>query len=305
MRTRGFIFALIVSAMPPRKFTKSALPTADLLNFLIEKGLIVSDRAFAEHCLTYIGYYRLKIYTRHFEDAGKKFRTGTTFENITDVYEFDRQLRLLCLDAIEKIEVALRAHIVNVMGMAGTPHFYYREQFFENKSAVTNFMLLGQKAKHLSVTHYKAQYSEPFLPPIWCLTEASTFGQLSTYYADLALPYRKRIAKGFAFDESVCVPWFRSLANLRNICAHHNRLWNAELVVDTPKKAKAYATDLHDNKSCYARLVVLKALLKTIDYNDSHGWGTRLKVSMNVRPATVNLVNMGFPLDWKTRPLWI
>lgn len=291
--------------MPSRKFTKSALPTADLLNFLITKGLIVSDRAFAEQCLTYIGYYRLKIYTRHFEDAAKNFSVGTTFKNIIEVYEFDRALRLFCLDAIEKIEVALRAHIINEMAMVGTPHFYYREEFFETRDAVTSIRNFAQKAKHLSVRHYFSEYSEPSLPPIWCLTEASTYGQLSKMYADLKLDHRKKIAKGFGFDESICVSWFRTVNALRNICAHHGRLWDAKFLVDTPKKARAYAADLADNTTCYANLVVLQAILKHIDLNGNHGWGSRLKPLIAARPATVNLANMGFPLGWETRPLWI
>jgi abortive infection bacteriophage resistance protein len=306
MRTRGFIFAKIAPRkMASRTFTKQALLTADLLQFLIDKGLIVADRPYAEHSLSYVGYYRLKIYTRHFEDAGKKFRAGTTFENIIEVYEFDRALRLLCLDAIEKVEVALRAHIVNEMGAVGTPHFYYREEFFETKSSVTKMRSMGEKANHLSITHYRFQYSEPFLPPIWCLTEASTFGQLSTLFADLALPHRKRIAKGFGFDEEVCVSWFRSISTLRNICAHHGRLWDARLPVNTPRKARAYAGDLADNSRCYARAVVLQALLKEkIDYNGNHGWGGRFKNFIANRPATISLSDMGFPPDWDTRALW-
>lgn len=292
--------------MPPsRIFIKQALSASELLQFLLSKGLIIADRSYAEHCLAYIGYYRLKIYTRHFEDANKQFRTGTSFEDVLEIYEFDRQLRLLCLDAIEKIEVALRAHIINVMGVAGTPHFYYEERFFENRQAVTNTRLLGQNGKHLSISHYKLQYSEPSLPPIWCLTEASTFGTLSTLFADLGLPYRKQIAKGFEFDESICVSWFRSIAALRNICAHHGRLWDAELLVDMPKKAKAYAADLANNKTCYARVVVLRALLKAIDFDGRHDWGSRFTDFIDKRPMSINLVDMGFPSEWGTRPLWV
>lgn len=95
--------------MALRTFNKPALPVEDLVQFLINKGLAVSDHAHAKHSMAYIGYYRLKIYTRHFEDANKRFRPGTTFEEILAVYEFDRGLRLLCLDAIERVEVALRA----------------------------------------------------------------------------------------------------------------------------------------------------------------------------------------------------
>ncbi len=165
--------------MAKRKFTKPALSVSDLIKFMEDKGLTVADRTKAERCLTYLGFYRQKIYTRPFEDTARKFRSGTTFDQVVEVYDFDRMLRLLCLDAIERIEVALRSHVINVMGSHGGPHFYYDEAFFESKDAVTSMRQLGERGKHLSITHYKKEYHEPHLPAIWCLTEASTFGQLS------------------------------------------------------------------------------------------------------------------------------
>lgn len=290
--------------MALRTFTKPALSAVDLVRFLAGKGLIVTDNAKAEHAMAYIGYYRLKIYTRHFEEVNKQFKAGTTFDHILDVYEFDRNLRLKCLDAIERIEVALRACIINEMGSIGSPHFYYNEQYFENKDAVTSIRQLGMKAKHLSVTHYKANYESPALPPIGCLTEASTFGQLSTLYADLDIAYRKRIAKKFGFDETICVSWFRSIAMLRNICAHHNRLWDAELRVNSPKIARAYAVDLANNTKCYARMAVLQALLKTINHNGHSDWVAAVKRFIKDRPAAISLSDMGFPETWENHSLW-
>lgn len=290
--------------MAKRSFTKPAQSPVDLISFLRGKGLAVNDGTFAEVCLKYLGYYRLKIYMRPFEDTAKRFRLGTTFEQIVEVYNFDRKLRLHCLDAIERIEVALRAHVINVMGKHGGPHFYYDERFFELKRAVTSIRQRGENGKHLSITHYRKEYSDPHLPPIWCLTEASTFGELSRWYADLDLTYRKEIAQGFGFDETICISWFRSIAALRNICAHHGRLWNAELLVDTPKKAKSHKTDLANNTRCYSRLVVLMAFLDQIDPNHGAGWRSTLVELLDMRPSFVSLAEMGFPADWKSRNLW-
>lgn len=291
--------------MAKRAFIKIALTIPDLISFLESKGLSVPDHSYASHCLSYMGYYRLKIYMRPFQTpVRKRFKKGTTFEQIVEVYEFDRKLRLLCLDAIERVEVALRSHLINVMGSHGGPHFYYGENFFENKNAVTQIRQLGEKGKHLSITHYKTEYDDPHLPAIWCLTEASTFGQISRLYADLELRYRKEIAKGFGFDETICVSWFRTLAALRNTCAHHGRLWNAEMRSDAPKVAKHLATDLADNTRCYSRLVILRALLNCTDLNGSHAWTPRLKKLIADRPASVALSAMGFPSTWEAHSIW-
>lgn len=290
--------------MAKRKFTKLALPATDLISFMESKGLIVSDHGYAQRWLSYVGYYRLKIYMRPFENALKQFDGRTTFEQIIEVYDFDRKLRLLCLDANERIEVALRSQIINVMSFYGGPHFYYQEEFFETKEAVTSIRQLGEKGKHLSITHYKREYYEPYLPAIWCLTEASTLGQLSKLYADLNVKYRKEISKNFGFDESICVSWFKTITTLRNICAHHGRLWNAELLVNAPRKAKKYKIDLSDNKKLYSRLVVLMALLREIDPNKGRGWMHETVKLINNRPSLVDSTAMGFPVGWETHPLW-
>lgn len=295
--------------MAKRPFTKAALTASELIEFLEAKGLSIPDHSYATHYLSYVGYYRLKIYMKPFQNPDKNFQVDATFEQIVEVYEFDRKLRLLCLDAIERIEVSLRAHLINVMSLHGGPHFYYDTNFFRNITASENVIELGEEGNHLSISYYKKHYDPPALPPIWCLTEASTFGQLSRCYADLLLKHRKEIAKGFGFSEPLCVSWIRSLVGLRNICAHHGRLWNAEMKVDTPKKIKKSSSnllpdDLSDNTRCYARLAVLRGLLNCIDFNGFHTWTPRLKELIANRPDSVELSTMGFPAEWEERPLW-
>lgn len=237
-------------------------------------------------------------------ETGKQFNDGVRFEDIVELYDFDRELRLLCLDAIERIEVALRAHIINIMGAHGGPHFYYDAGYFHSAEAVAKVKKLGAEGKHLSITHYKNQYSTPDLPPIWCLTEASTFGTISMIYADLKLQYRKEIAKEFSLSEKLCVSWFKSLSTLRNFCAHHWRLWNAELIVNKPRQARAYLDDLQPNGSCYARLAIMQIMLKKIDHDGRYRWSQRLEKLIDSRPRTVSISAIGFPEDWKDRPLW-
>lgn len=291
--------------MNKRIFSKPAKSAEDLITFLKRRGLLIANQDDASHAISYIGYYHLKIYMRALELPEKKiFRDGTTFEQIVDIYEFDRRLRLICLDAVERIEVALRAHIINIMGIHGGPHFYYEEKFFETKSAVTAARKLGENGKHLSITHYRKEYHDPSLPPIWSLMEASTFGEISRMYADLEPIYREQIAGGFNLDEKVCVSWFRTVATLRNTCAHHGRLYNAEMLVNRPKKAKAYSAELADNRKLYSRLVVLKIMLNSCDLHKKHDWSDRVIELIENRPAPIELNDMGIPTNWTTRPLW-
>ncbi|WPP00446.1 Abi family protein [Pseudomonas sp. HR96] len=66
-----------------------------------------------------------------------------------------------------------------------------------------------------------------------------TIGQLSRLFSDLHLHHRKTVAAKFGYNESVLVTWLKSLTILRNVCAHHGRLWNASITADALKYAKA------------------------------------------------------------------
>lgn len=291
-------------APPTRTFSKPALTSAALLTFLSSKGLTVNNQSDATHKLSYIGYYRLKIYTRHFEDAAKMFLPGTTFDDIFKLYEFDRNLRLIALDAIERVEVSLRARIIDVMTIVGGAHFYYDERHFEKRDAVTRLRSVGTRATHLSIEHYKRTYATPHLPPFWCIAEASTFGMVSTTFADLTLSNRKQIASFYGLDEKILVSWFRSINTLRNTCAHHGRLWNATTPVNAPFVARAYSNELQNNRTLYAKAAVLRIILNTIDKNYSDDWANRLKTHITANNQ-YPLASMGFPVDWLIRPIWV
>lgn len=150
--------------MGEKKFSKPAKSEEELISFLSDKGLAIDNVDYAKRQLRYIGYYRLKIYMSDFKDQTGRFIQGTAFEDVVKVYDFDRRLRLVSLDAIERIEVALRSSIINVMGLEGGPHFYYKEEYFHKKDAVTRIRGMAENGKHLSIKHYKAEYSYPYLP---------------------------------------------------------------------------------------------------------------------------------------------
>lgn len=69
------------------------------------------DENFAIQKLQHISYYRLSAYFLPFQATKDRFDEGTTFESIIDVYHFDRELRILTFNAIEKIEIFLRTSI--------------------------------------------------------------------------------------------------------------------------------------------------------------------------------------------------
>ncbi|MET3715690.1 hypothetical protein ABMD26_001938 [Pseudomonas sp. PvP001] len=177
---------------PQIAYNKHAKAPLDLLAHLEAKGLAVPQPERALHALQLIGYYRLLIYMRPLQsNRDRLFFSGVEFDDILALYDFDRQLRLICLDAVERIEVAMRAAIINTL--AG-PHFYLDSAHFINTQAHASFMRAATDpttCKHQAVEHYLDTYDSPPYPPIWVILEATTFGPLSYLYASLLLPYQK------------------------------------------------------------------------------------------------------------------
>ena len=290
-----------------RPYAKPALAPADLLAHLVARGLSVPDPAAALHALEYVGYYRLLVYMRPFQqvDAARgmpAFVPGTTFHDVLRLYEFDRELRLLCLNAVERVEVALRSAIVTQVAVPHGPHFFMDTQHFERLSAFVEFYQTAcRDKKYLAIRHFENHYSSPELAPIWAIMETITYGALSRLFSGLRIAHRKSVAQRFGYDEKVLSSWFRSLNLLRNMCAHHNRLWNAPMNVDQPMAARRLLPELGRTDLFYARAVVLAELLEMIE--PASDWKRRLKALLDRYPD-VPTSTMGFPADWRARPFW-
>lgn len=160
----------------------------------------------------------------------------------------------------------------------------------------------AQKAASPAITHYRATYTDPSLPPIWAVVEAFTFGDLSHFFAALQSVHQQRVAKHFGYDDSILVQWFKSLTYLRNVCAHHGRLWNAVLKINEPKRAKRLMAELIPSDTFYARAVVLQALLHEVDGETD--WPERLCALLARYRDSVSLGAMGFRDGWSERKPW-
>lgn len=303
------------------KYSKPALSIEDQLLKLISKGLQVADEPMAKEWLSCIGYYRLSAYAYIFktQPSRRQFKMGSTFEQILRVYEFDRELRLLVNDAVERCEIAIRSSIVNVTAIALGSHWFMEPRHFIPGYPITGLQRKIEEAvgvrlnpatnrrsyptKHSEtfISHYYIKYGDPELPPIWMTAETLSFGVLSRLYACFADPkIQKEIAAPFGVHSTVFRQWLQSLSYLRNLCAHHSRLWNRTFSVP-PKIAKKHKGIIPAPDRFYAFAVVLFDLLKSI--NCGTEWALRLD-SLIARFPEIDPVAMGFPANWKAEPFW-
>nr|WP_240193372.1 Abi family protein [Desulfobulbus alkaliphilus] len=276
--------------------------------------MIIPNRSRASRYLSHISYYRLRGYWIPLEQSGSAdhtFQNGTTFDQVLDLYIFDRQFRLLVMEAIERFEVSLRAQYANQLGYRYGSHFFLETRYFAD--TITHNRLLTSLGEEIDrsrepfIDHYRQTYSQPYLPPIWASCEVMSFGQLSQWYQKL----RKRgdrqfIAKSYGLDEKFLRSFLHHLTHVRNITAHHGRLWNRRFTITMalPKAPIQLAAMLHPGADRYVgnTIIVLGYLLKLISPGTSWPWRMRRLIEHLVG---INPVAMGLANDWQTLPLWI
>lgn len=298
-------------------YNKPAKSPTDLVNHLSAKGLDFTGlQPAAVRAIQFVGYYRLLTYMRALQDpATKRFLAGTTFDDVMQLYTFDRQLRFVLMDAIERIEVAVRAAIV--CEIAGDPalgaHFYTDATHFHNSDEHLNFMrtTVSNQLRGHQIDHYFKHYTTPSTPPTWAILESVSFGALSKLYSGLHIDHRKKVAKLLGYDESIIISWMKTINQLRNDCAHHKLVWNHNVPVYAPKYAKSIAAEFPPNAlrgTLGSRAVVLMALLEQIEPGTT--WKTKFKGMMASLPhatlakAGITEASLGFQPNWQTRPFW-
>lgn len=311
-------------------FDKPPLSLDALVDRLIERGLTVNDRDRALRYLRHIGYYRLSPYTIPFQHGGTDhvLRERTSFDDIVDLYVFDRALRLVVIDALERVEVAVRAALTHHMSTTyDDPHWYTNSDHFRDRERHARLIKIvrdtcddrlrgtpdsGEDSlvHRSALEHYLMTYGSPQLPPSWLMVETLTIGQLTSTYRNLRRRAdRTAVATSVGVTAPVLESWMQTYVRVRNICAHHGRLWNVGLGVypaiptspTVPWLAGSDALPERSRKRLYPVLVSLQSILESVSPHS--GWARRLHTLLSARPP-MNLRGMGVPEAWASDPFW-
>lgn len=326
-------------------YNKPWLSYEQQLDKLVQNGLIINDRSKALSYLERIGYYRLSGYWYPFRERSElccvynpaikkpnkkqKRTTRLVFDNFTDefrfqdavdLYVFDKKLRIHTLDALERIEVALRVDISHTLGKH-SPFAYlepdhFKDLFSKQVDAKTgviplhawlqNHANLISRSKEDFILHTKEKYGLPV--PIWVACEVWDFGTLSRLFQGMLPEQQTIIANKYGITKGETLEsWLRCLNYLRNVCAHHSRLWNRNMI-EQPKQDGL--TDLDGIENAlhahilarpFLQLCLIKHLLKTINPNST--WWERLKGLLDEFPELssqgITLEAMGIIEDYK------
>jgi abortive infection bacteriophage resistance protein len=299
-------------------FEKPAKTLAQQIDILKERGLIINDDDNAAHFLSHISYYRLGEYWYAMQSDKEKhiFKPNSRFPDVIALYNFDRELRILLFDVIEKIEISLRTKLIYHLSHEFDPWWFQNFAIFEDSKALVktlaNLEEELERTKEITIkNHLKKHKDDLRFPPAWKSLEQTSFGALSKLYGNLKHQAKSKdiVAQELGAVNHTYLPsWLQSISQIRNLCAHHARLWNKNLP-GTPKLLSrppfAWIEDVpkqHEFQKLYIHLCIMKYLLNVIQ-PDNH-FTKRLSDLFEKYP-NVDPDALGMKPDWENEKLWI
>jgi len=304
-------------------YSKPSRSPREQLLLLKKRGLFVENDTKALHLLQHISYYRLSGYWYPLLQEPKnlhRFKPSASFNNAFKLYCFDRELRQIVLGEIEKIEVAVRAQMINTLSQAFGPLWYTDRARFSNRRSRHERVLLKlseefENSQEEFILAFRRKYSDPY-PPCWIVMEIASFGQISTLYSDMRGGKSKRaIAKHFGLDDTTFASWLHCLVYLRNLCAHHSRFWNRKfgvspqiptstimpwLSAETMITIKGSNNRKSNNRAFYM-LSILLYLLQTVNPKSTF---RKKFFNLTSKYPNIDIAAMGFPISFENDVLW-
>ncbi|MFA6242419.1 MAG: Abi family protein [Candidatus Hydrogenedentales bacterium] len=296
------------------KYDKKPLSFDEQADRLLARG-IIADRDLLVSRLHDVNYYRLSAYWYPFrQNSSDALKANTTFERIWRFYTFDRRLRLLVIDAIERFEVSIRTRMTNAIAMKFGAFGYVDPKNLPGLHPSDHDKLLEKirseesQSKETFVKHFREKYAEEHDLPIWMACELLSIGTLFTIYRGLEKHVQADMAAEYRVPSKVLSSWLMTLNYVRNLCAHHARLWNRELAISplVPRghthldwNTPVYV--LNSQRRLFAVVIVLKYVLNLVAPQSK--WPSRFDQLLADYPD-VPLDWMGFPKNWSDCPIW-
>ncbi len=295
------------------EYPKKVISYDKQLDLLKERGLIIENPDAAKDFLKNISYFRLQGFWWEFQidKENHKFKDGTTFERIIELYTFDRKFRLILFDALERIEIALRTKMVYYPSIELNQwwfedrNIFFSKEFHEDSLKEIDKELSRTKEVFIK-SHYK-KYGDEHRPPAYKTLEVISFGCLSKLYSNLKneITAKDRIAKELNLpNHNFLRSWLQTFNIVRNIIAHHSRIWNRN--IDFPPKF-LHKTEFdfidqpENEKSMYHCVSCILFVLNKVSYG--HSLKTKLIALLN-ESEFIDTTEMGFPENWKEQAIW-
>ena len=224
------------------------------------------------------------------------------------------------MEALERIETAVRSHWANAFSLRHGSHAHMKSELFkcpwQHAADLARIAAELQKSSETFIAHYRTHYQEPFLPPIWAVVETMSLGTLSRWFKSTRdTEIKREVARCLKMPTIETLEQvLHALTPVRNICAHHGRLWNRRFTLQVPH-IKRYRGQMvteqittpsgqiqeHPTRQIYNYLVIMQHLMSAV--NPGSRWRERLR--QHIATATQEQQQiMHFPANWWTLQPW-
>ena len=312
-------------------YDKPFLSIADQVALLEKRGMYIEDYAEAEYYLRNEGYYRLSSYWYPFRalekdgQRGDPFVADASFSNVIQLYEFDKWLRSIALFGLRGVEISIRVAIAHELG---TKDIFAHEnpallngrfsQSSNNRRQKSKYQIWIEKYRHLLLRKGQEDFIQTFIDkygtriPIWLAIEIWDFGMLVRFYEGMKYNDQQAVSRQYGVnDPKIFASWLNAFNYVRNICAHHSRLWNRSLIRQPriPDKGAIPLLDhltRHNNMAArtYTILAMCGYVLRQMHFRGP--WPETIVSLTRKFPvcSSLSLKMMGFPEDWEKLEIW-
>ncbi len=289
---------------------------ADQLQLLKDRKMLFRNEKQASHFLENISYYRLKGYWWDMQQdrINHIFNQNTYFEDVIERYNFDRHLRLILFDAVERIEIALRTKMIYNLSIVYGATWYLDNNLFSDKSKHIEHISHLQRefgySQEIFIKDHKRKHPNTNAES-WKIMEVASMGTLSKFYKNLnhQLPEKSIIAKGMGLNlHSELSSWLEAIVYVRNIIAHHSRLWSRNMVKKPIDNINNPSGVWFDNNLLPVQkkkpfLIISSMVYLCNKVTPNHQIKNKILELITNNP-NVPIYKIGFLNNWKNDPIW-
>ncbi len=285
------------------------------IQLLQSRGMIIANTDAAIDFLRHIGYYRFSGFCLAFESSRHQFLPGITFEDVQVAYNFDCDLRDLVTEALEIVELDFRSSVAHHFGQKHGPFGHteprnFISKFHRYQAWMGRLQKEADRSNELFAKHFKENYCEFPNLPIWVINEIMSFGAMSQMCKYMHKEDQKALAHQYRLQPKVFASWTHHLVYVRNLCAHHSRLWDRiwSIKPKLPHGCHWMPPYLPDNHRLFSTLLILSHIAKHCPAVTGYmqQWKLRVEKKLEQSPSVLKNANelMGLTAEWKINPIW-
>lgn len=251
------------------------------LSIFRSKGLIINDDEYARDVLLMENYFFINGYRYIFMKSGKdkRFINGATFDELHEMFLFDRNLRNILFKNLLIIE----NNIKSIISYQLSKKYGYKEKDYLRVSNFTtdnkeqrrvNDVINKMKrqirvngSKHTATYHYISNYG---YIPLWILVKVLSFGLINELYGILKPEDQLSLAEYYNLDVKSLEMYLSLLSNYRNLCAHEDIVFDHRsqriisdnrfhIMLNIPQTDGEY---IYGKNDIFALILILKQMLK-------------------------------------------